>query len=102
MNDSGWVNDSTVFVPLEDPIGSRITPGQPNRHVLAFVHRFYTQHPDSVGKFVKIHKGDAAIGLRTRIQRDSLAVPSRWSLPNYARKLDSAKTLVGGCWRNYP
>jgi hypothetical protein len=101
MNDSGWVNDSTAFVLLEDPIGPRITPGQPNRHLLAFVHRFYTLHPDSAGRFVKIPKGDARHDLRVKIQRDSLALPSRWSLPNYAAKLDSAKTLVGGCWRNY-
>lgn len=101
MNDSGWVNDSAALVPLEDPIGPRVTPGQPNPHLLAFVHRFHTLHPDSTGRFVKIHKGDANHDLRVKIQRDSLALPSRRSLPYYAAKLDSAKALVGGCWRNY-
>ncbi len=102
VNDSGWVNDHTAFVPLEDKIGpNHVTPAQPYPYILAFIHNFYTQYPDSTGNFIKIHKGASNMALRTKIQKDSLALPSRWNLPNYAQKLDSAKALVGGCWRNY-
>lgn len=51
--------------------------------------------------WVKIKKEDPGMDLRIKIQGDSLALPSRKLLPGYAQKLDSAKTLVGGCWRNY-
>jgi hypothetical protein len=52
--------------------------------------------------WVKIKKDAANMDVRLRIQKDSLFLPSRALLPNYAAKIDSAKTLVGGCWRNYP
>lgn len=51
--------------------------------------------------WVKIKKGAANMNVRLRIQKDSLALSSRAVLPGYAAKLDSAKALVGGCWRNY-
>ena len=104
VNDSGVVTTShgPVRLGLEDKIGAaNLTESQTNPDVLAFIHQFYVNHPDSVGNFVKMHKGDAAMNLRTKIQKDSLALPSRWNLPNYRQKLDSAKALVGGCWRNY-
>jgi tetratricopeptide (TPR) repeat protein len=102
VNDSGLVN-GTVRAPLEDRIGiAQATPAQPHSYILAFVHNFYTQFPDSAGKFVKIRKGSDRMSLRTRIQKDSLGLASRKLLPTYAQKLDSAKTLIGGCWRNFP
>jgi hypothetical protein len=104
INDSGFVSTflGPVRLPLEDKIGpDHLTATQTNPNILAFVHQFYVDHPDSTGNFIKIHKGDATMSLRTRIQKDSLALPSRWNLPNYRQKLDSAKAMVGGCWRNY-
>jgi hypothetical protein len=52
---------------------------------------------------VKIRKDDATIALRIAVQKDSLATrsPSELAGP-YKAKLDSAKALVGGCWRSYP
>jgi tetratricopeptide (TPR) repeat protein len=59
--------------------------------------------------FIKIKKvenptpqDEARMDIRIAIQADSLALPSRASLPNYLTKLQNAKTQVGGCWTNYP
>ena len=67
---------------------------------LGFVRDF--QNRDE-GPFVKIRKGDDnQMPLRIRIQKDSLAQRSMAELAGpYAGALDSAKTYIGGCWRNY-
>jgi hypothetical protein len=50
-------------------------------------------------------KDQSNMDFRVRLQADSLAVRltpgARPVPPLYAAKLDSAKTFVGGCWRNY-
>jgi hypothetical protein len=69
----------------------------PAPHVLTFV--VLSGQGDN---WVKIKKDAANMDVRLSIQKDSLSLPSRAALPDYAAKLNAAKTQVGGCWRNYP
>jgi hypothetical protein len=70
---------------------------------VSFVHQFYQDNPDPDSNFIKIKKGDEMMDFRLRIQQDSLTQRSAAELAGpLAAKLDSAKALIGGCWRYYP
>jgi hypothetical protein len=106
-HDGRWdpVNPPLGFSPgtdslgREDTVGTAVNAAKP--WLLGFVNAYLTANPDSV--FVKIRKGDANLALRIAIQKDSLATKSPADLAGPLKaKLDSAKALVGGCWRNYP
>jgi hypothetical protein len=91
--------DGTVDGAGEGTVGVEGNASQP--WLLGFVNAYATANPGS--PFVKIRKDDATIALRIAVQKDSLATrsPSELAGP-YKAKLDSAKALVGGCWRSYP
>jgi hypothetical protein len=90
----------------EARVGGGVNAVRP--HLLGFVHAHLAAHDelaaqDAATTWVKIKGGDANLGLRLAIQNDSLAAKSPAQLARpYKAKLDSAKALVGGSWRNYP
>jgi hypothetical protein len=96
---------------LEGPAGATAYPAKP--HVLGFVHKYLAANSelgaqDAATTWVKIKKPleaniDDNLRLRLAIQKDSLALKTSTQLAGaFKPKLDSAKALVGGCWRNYP
>ena len=85
----------------EDTLGVVVSGTRFSR--LGFVNAFYLAHPDSAGQFIKIKRTDANLAFRVRLQKDSLGVKSSAQLTGALKpQLDSAKALIGGCWRNYP
>ncbi len=85
-----------------DTVGTTTFRGNTVNFV-AFVHQFYQDNPSLDSHFVKIKKDGEQMDFRLRIQRDSLTQRSAAQLAGpLAAKLDSAKTLIGGCWRYYP
>jgi hypothetical protein len=91
--------------PGEDTVGVAVNANFPRR--LGFVHAFLAANPDSV--WIKIPRklpdgsSNPEMNLRIAIQRDSLATKTKAQLEGPLKnKLDSAKMLMGGCWRNYP
>ncbi len=98
-NDHNGVTDDINEAPVS----------KTNRN-LGFVNNYLNANPGSA--WVKIKKGDATMNLRIQIQNDSLTLPANLAImkgsANSALKtrllgeLDSAKTLIGGCFRNYP
>jgi hypothetical protein len=94
----------------EAPVGSEVYPAKP--HVLGFVHAYLMATgqlnlPDIQTDWVRIKKNapPEEMALRLLIQRDSLAarIPVGGPVPDSLKaKLQHAKNVVGGCWRNYP
>lgn len=96
---------------LENRVGAILSPNRP--YILTFVYSYLSTNletltPEEQTTWVKIKKprpqdppNDAQMALRIAVQNDSLALPGASSKLGYAAKLQNAKTVVGGCWRNY-
>ncbi len=110
-NNHDGVNNTTsillrAYDPLnkEAPVGPLINSAHPG--YLGFVNSFYSAnstHPEST--WVHIRKGadDSLMELRLHFQNDSLLKsPTKIGVGGVLRpQLDSARALIGGCWRNY-
>jgi hypothetical protein len=103
---------------LEAPVGSDIYPARPG--ILGFVYSYLDTtlqggQPEknlsdfNLNTWVKIKKGASGTDMKVRldVQKDSLLTklyktgPNAGRLPSaYAAKLQNARNLVGGCWRN--
>jgi hypothetical protein len=96
---------------LEAIVGNAIDPLRP--HVLGFVHSYLkannelAQGDDRLTTWVKIKKSATAeeMKIRLAVQRDSLALKVRraggTTPDSLAAKIQNARNVIGGCWRNY-
>jgi len=96
----GVDNDRNGRLDAGDAGENKFGGTTPQRNLLTFVLLW-----GDAANWVQIKKDDPTMDIRFRIQMDSLAVrlvPGQRPVPAaYQAKLDSAKTLIGGCWRNY-
>lgn len=94
----------------ESRVGIAVDPARPQ--VLGFIRNYLMAHPSDdnadplLTNWVKIKKNATPeqLKLRMDLQKDSLAVriPLGGPIPDsLAAKLQNAKNVIGGCWRNY-
>jgi tetratricopeptide (TPR) repeat protein len=84
---------------------SILYPGSQPYH-LVFVAQYLRDNlqDENTSTWVKIKKGSPEMDARIAVQQDSLAVhltPGQPVPVQYQAKLQNAKNIVGGCWRNY-
>jgi len=106
-------NGKTDAADFNSSLGYNNEALGPNK-ILGWINAWQKQpgYADSV--YIKIQKSSANMNIRLQLQADSLSLPSNDSIlagtkaasaalkARLLGELDSAKNLIGGCWRNYP